>query len=264
MLCSDIQDLLYICFSCFSLIPLQQGKWGRDLPCYSQGRVRVQVSHLASIEAPFPWAPHRVWTSHYCWVRVGVWLSTRSPWMLSWLGWVEGPCCCHPHGPHWHHGGCGCLLISRWWGRSFCPPGLLWQYSSGEGKERVPFYCWSHVLQQTLLTLQAGARVWKSQFPTWPPLTSSQWEGCDTSLQPGEGDSLGSSMAFVGVSGDSVWLRSSSFCLKVSAWLACPFGLREKKAFCLGVLLLCLCFVLRLLVCLGCWLLQAPSLEFET
>lgn len=106
--------------------------------------------------------------------------------------------------------------------------------------------------------------VWKSQVPTWPPLTSSQWEGCDTSLQPGEGDSLGSSMAFVGVSGDSVWLRSSSFCLKVSAWLACPFGLREKKAFCLGVLLLCLCFVLRLLVCLGCWLLQAPSLEFET
>lgn len=107
-------------------------------------------------------------------------------------------------------------------------------------------------------------RAWKSQLPTWPSFTSSWWEGCDTSLQPGQGDNLGSNMALAGLSGSCVWLRLRNYYLRVLCLACLHIWLERKHPLSLGWVLLLfswVCFVLCPLVLPGCWLLQAPSLK---
>lgn len=139
---------------------------------------------------------------------------------------------------------------------------------------RVPFYCWVGV--EVMFSgglywhcrqgpgLLTAWRAWKSQLPTWPSFTSSWWEGCDTSLQPGQGDNLGSNMALAGLSGSCVWLRLRNYYLRVLCLACLHIWLERKHPLSLGWVLLLfswVCFVLCPLVLPGCWLLQAPSLK---
>lgn len=63
---------------------------------YSQVRIEVQISLLASIDTNVSGAPPYYscgWESR---------LPTRSPLILPWLGGVRVPCYCSPSNLHWH------------------------------------------------------------------------------------------------------------------------------------------------------------------
>ena len=205
---------------------------------------------------------------HHQWLKVGIWLPMRPPWMLSWLEWVDVRL--FPTWPPltpwglwlpldlWVAG--KVLLLTR------CPLTVL----RGEGAFLLLGGGGSHVLWWSLLTLQAGPRapycleVMKGPAPyltffdiilvgrLWHFITT--WWGWQSRLQHGlSWCEWGWCLAEVEN------LLSQSALSDLSAHLA-----REKTPSSVGwvlLLFLCACFVLCPLVRPGCWLLQAPSLK---
>lgn len=119
----------------------------------------------------------------------------------------------------------------------------------GRERGKVPFYCWvgwksvSPVVSTDTASRGQGSLMpggHESPSSLLAPLTWSWWEGCGTLLQPHEGDSLGSCLAFADVGGASVWLRYPSYCLRVFCHASLPFGFCQF-CFCLFACV-CWCF----------------------
>lgn len=114
------------------------------------------------------------------------------------------PCCSSQRGLHGHHG----VGVASWsLGAGKNPTVHIWQHSSEEGKGdgAILLLCGVEVRFSPLTSDSAG-RGWDSLLRGMqgsPSALLDLWHhlGCDSSLQPGEGDSLGSYLAFV------VWWR---------------------------------------------------------